>query len=70
MSHMTTREIYIPASKFILGLPTTIVRWEIVGKRVYVEFTDGFSMHSEETPGSLRAMAKAGKVILSSVRAS
>jgi hypothetical protein len=55
-AHTNNREVFKPASKFIPGtsLLTNVERWEIVGKRVYVTYTDGTVFHSEETPSSLR----------------
>ncbi len=61
----TKREIYIPTRGYELALPAgcaVVSRWEIVGRRVYVEYKDGLAAHSELTPGELRTMANEGKV--------
>jgi hypothetical protein len=51
----TTREIYKPASDFVLGaIRTPVERWEISGRRVYVVYKDGRVMHSEYTPSEVR----------------
>ncbi len=59
-------KIYVPAAKFIPGtnLYTTIEQWEVVDRKVYVTFTDGFVTHSEETAKTLREKEKAGEIVL------
>jgi hypothetical protein len=50
------REIYVPSYTYVLGtgIRSNVARWEIVGRRVYVEYTDGLVAHSEHTPGEIR----------------
>ena len=58
-----SRQIYKPTKSYSLSLPpgcSCVERWEIVGKRVYVEYTDGLVAHSELTQSELRAMAACG----------
>lgn len=52
--------IFKPRSQFIsgTGLRTQVERWEITqGGRVYVYFTDGLIMRSEESISTLRTIA-------------
>lgn len=48
---------YYPGSAFIPGgsVRTNVERWEVRGRRVVVQHTDGTRWHSERTPGDLAA---------------
>jgi len=52
----TVREIFVPSYTYCLGtsVRTNVSRWEIIGRRVYVEYTDGRVLHSEYTPTEIR----------------
>lgn len=65
MNAKRDREIYTPSRSYSINVPggTTVARWEIVGRRVYVEHTDGLALHSELTPGELRLMVKRGEAV-------
>lgn len=56
---MQPAKVWKPASAFIPGtsLRAQVERWEVVGGRVFVTFTDGLRVRSEETPASLRKIA-------------